>query len=220
MSRSHVLRTLFEARASAILRADDPAVAARAMDAAIDGGFRVVEVTLTTGGAFDLLRRLAARDDLTVGAGTVLDVDQARAAVEAGARFLVSPVTDPAVIAAGRALGAVTMPGTSTPTEAWTAHRAGADLVKLFPAPAGGPTWVRSTLGPMPFLRIVPTNGVDVENVGEWIAAGSFAVGLTTALFDPAELRAGRTDAIVERARALLAAARACERPERAWSFE
>jgi len=135
-------------------------------------------------------------------------VEEARAAVQRGARFLVSPVMDPEVIAAARELGVASIPGCHTPTEMFNAHRAGAPLQKLFPAPGSGPAFLRATLAPMPFLRIVPTNGIDAGNARAWLDAGAFAVGFTNALFDPAELAAGRFDRIEERARALLAAVR------------
>jgi len=182
-------------KASAILRTDDQEKAALAMEAAIRGGFRIIEFTLTVPGVFDLVRDFSRREDLVVGTGTVMDVEQAQQSVEAGARFLVSPVVDEAVIRAATELGVASMPGTHTPTEMLRAHRAGAQLCKLFPCPHGGPDWVRSVLGPMPFLKIVPTNGVDQHNAGDWIAAGAFAAGFVAPW-----------DAIEERARQCLAA--------------
>jgi Entner-Doudoroff aldolase len=201
------LRRFRDERASAILRTDDSEKAAPAMEAAVRGGFRVVEFTLTVPGVFDLVREFSKRDQLIVGTGTVLDEHQARQSVAAGARFLVSPVVDESVIAVGRELGVACMPGCHTPTEMLRAHRAGAELCKLFPAPAGGPAWLRSVLGPLPQLRIVPTNGVDEHNAAEWLAAGAFAVGFVVALFDPADMAAGNWDAIEARARRCLAAA-------------
>jgi len=126
--------------------------------------------------------------------------------VHAGARFLVSPVLDLDVVAEAGRLGCAMIPACATPTELWKAHRAGAPLQKLFPAPAGGPVWLRSVLAPMPFLRIIPTNGIEVENAAEWLAAGAFAVGCVRALFPPDELAARAWDSIERRARALLAA--------------
>ncbi len=193
-------------KGSAILRSNDQENAALAMEAAIRGGFRVIEFTLTIPGAYDLLHDFSRRDGLIVGAGTVMNQDQAQQSVEAGARFLVSPVVDEAVIGAANELGVAAMPGTHTPTEMLRAHRAGAQLCKLFPAPAGGPAWVRSVLGPMPFLKIVPTNGVDHQNAGDWIAAGVFAVGFVAPLFPAEEIEAGRWDAIEERARKCISA--------------
>jgi len=202
------LNTYRHARASAILRTNDRDAAREAMNAAVRGGFRVVEFTLTIPGALELVREFSERDDLVVGAGTVLTADEARAAVEAGASFLVSPVVDEAVIVEAKRLGVAAMPGCSTPTEMLVAHRAGAQLQKLFPAPGTGPVWVKQTLGPLPFLRIVPTSGVTAENVAEYLRAGSFAVGFVASLFDAGDIAAGRFDKIEERAKAMLAAVR------------
>lgn len=191
-------------RATAILRTDDRSAAAPAMAAAVAGGFRVVEFTLTIPGAYELIAEFARRDDLVVGAGTVLEVAEARRAVDAGARFLVSPVTDEAVIAAAAELGVASMPGAHTPTEMLRAHRAGAPLVKLFPAPAGGPAYLRSVLAPLPFLKVVPTNGVDAGNAADWLDAGAWGVGFAATLFERADLAARRFDRIEERARGIL----------------
>lgn len=195
-------------KASAILRTDDHERAAQAMDAAIRGGFTVVEFTLTVPGVFDLVREFSQRSGVVVGTGTVMEEHEARQSVAAGARFLVSPVVDERIIAAANEMEVACMPGCHTPTEMLRAHHAGAQLCKLFPAPAGGPGWVRSVLGPMPYLKIVPTNGVDEHNAGEWIAAGSFAVGFVATLFDPADMAAENWKAIEARARRCLAAVR------------
>lgn len=211
-SQDDFLRTLWDARITAILRATDEGLAAAAMDAAIRGGMRIVELTLTTPGALHIIAELAAREGLVVGAGTVLTTVQARAAVAAGARFLVSPIMDPEIIALARTLGVPILPGVHTPTEMVAAHRAGAPLLKLFPAPAGGPTWLRSVLAPLPFLRVVPTNGVDLDNAAAWLRAGAFAVGMTTSLFDPAALAAHDLVGIESRAAALVRAVAAVER--------
>lgn len=183
------------------------------MDAAIRGGFRSVEITMTTPGALELIADLARRPELVVGAGTVMTPAQAEAALDAGARFLVSPVTDEAVIAVAVSGGAAMIPGTFTPTEMWRAARAGAPLQKLFPAAATGPDAVRSILGPMPFLRLVPTNGVDADNAAAYLEAGAWAVAFVRALFDPAAMAAGDWYRIEERARVLRAAVDAADRP-------
>lgn len=203
------LAELARQRATAILRTDSKAKAKAAMEAAVRGGFRHLEFTLTTPGALELVAEFAELPDLVVGAGTVLTVEDARAAVRAGARFLVSPVMDEEVVRAAVDLGAVAIPGCHTPSEMLRAHRAGAALQKLFPAPAGGPDYVRSVLAPMPFLRILPTNGVTPDNAAQYLAAGAVAVGFVTSLFPAEDLAAGRFDRIEERARASLAAVRA-----------
>jgi len=184
-------------KASAILRTDNQEKAALAMEAAIRGGFTVVEFTLTIPGAYELVEEFSKREGLIVGTGTVMDAKQAQLSVEAGARFLVSPVVDENVIFAANELGVASMPGTHTPTEMLRAHRAGAQMCKLFPSPSGGPDWVRSVLGPMPYLNIVPTNGVDEHNAADWIKAGSFAAS---------DIAEQRWDAIEQRARRCIAA--------------
>jgi 2-dehydro-3-deoxyphosphogluconate aldolase / (4S)-4-hydroxy-2-oxoglutarate aldolase len=193
-------------RAVAIVRARDGRTAAEAMDAAVRGGFRVVEITMNTPGALEVIAGLARREELTVGAGTVLRPEDAEAAARAGARFFVSPVFDEAVAAAAARLGLPLIPGCSTPSEMWRAHVAGAAVVKLFPAPADGPGWVRAVRGPMPFLKIVPTQGVDAGNAAAWIDAGCLAVGSGHYVFPADALAARDWDRVEERARTLLAA--------------
>lgn len=208
MKPASFVELLGRERASAILRTAHGEAAGPAMEAAVRGGFRVVEFTLNTPGALDLIERFARNVELTVGAGTVLTVDDARAAVERGARFLVSPVVDADVIREAEALGVAMIPGTHTPTEMLLAHKLGAPLQKLFPAPGDGPGFVRACLGPLPFLRIVPTSGVDEGNAAAFLAAGAHAVGFVGPLFDPDDLQAGRFDRVERRARALLASVR------------
>lgn len=201
------LERLWAERALAVLRTSDRDRAHVAMEAAVEGGFRICEFTLGTPGALDLVRAFASDPSLVVGVGTVLTSAEARAAVAAGARFLVSPVVDEDVIRVANELGVPSLPGAVTPTEMWRAHRAGAPLCKLFPAPP--PEFVRTILAPMPFLRLVPTSGAELSNAGAYIEAGAFALGFVRPLFDPAEVAAGDRAAITARARALLDAVRA-----------
>ena len=195
-----------EQRASAILRTSIAEAVEPAMDAAVRGGFRVIEFTLTTPRALECIERFSARSGLVVGAGTVIEVDDVDRAVRAGARFLVSPVVDEAVIERALSHGVAIMPGTRTPTEMLRAWRAGAGLQKIFPAPTEGPVFCSACLGPLPFLRLVPTSGVDGENAAAWLAAGAWAVGFVAPLFDPRVLAEGRFDRVEQRARELLAA--------------
>jgi len=218
MTPEAFVRTLGRHRTTAIVRADDTEIAAAAMAAAIAGGVRIAEFTLTTPGAYELIADLARRGAVTpgdgapadepviVGAGTVLTPRELERAVLAGARFVVSPVFDPIIVQAARDAGVAVLPGVHTPTEMLAAHRAGAPLLKLFPAPAGGPAWLGSVLAPLPMLRVVPTSGVTLENIGAWLDAGAWAVGLVADLFRPAWLADRRFDAITEHARALRAA--------------
>jgi len=187
-------------RISAIIRTNDQGVAGEAMRAAVDGGFRIVEFTLTTPGAFELIAEFSRRTDLLVGAGTVLPVEQACKSVAAGARFLVSPICDPIIVAEAAALDVVSIPGAFTPTEMQTAYRLGADFVKVFPAPAGGVGFIEAVLAPLPHLRLFPTAGVTTENFVEFLNAGCVGVGFVKSLFEPSELARGDFDAVRKRA--------------------
>jgi 2-dehydro-3-deoxyphosphogluconate aldolase/(4S)-4-hydroxy-2-oxoglutarate aldolase len=214
MTPEAFVRTLGVHRTTAILRAGDAERAAAAMAAALAGGIRILEFTLTTPGAYELITEFsrAHRGDddddarIIVGAGTVLTLDELERAIAAGARFVVSPIFDPVIVRAAIDADVAILPGVHTPTEMVQAHRAGAPLLKLFPAPAGGPDWLRSVLAPLPNLRVVPTNGVALENVDAWLDAGAWAVGLVADLFRPAWLAARDFDAITAHARALRAA--------------
>ena len=198
--KKNVLAEIERRRVSAIIRTDDPGLASDAMKAAVAGGLRMVEFTLTTPDALRLISEFSSDPDLLVGAGTVMSRREAREAVNAGARFLVSPVCDPEVVTEAQALDVVSIPGTFTPSEMVTAHRCGADLVKLFPSPGDVAEYVTSILGPLPFLRIFPTAGVTPENFIEILGAGASGVGFVRSLFDPAELSAGDFAAIERRA--------------------
>jgi 2-dehydro-3-deoxyphosphogluconate aldolase/(4S)-4-hydroxy-2-oxoglutarate aldolase len=208
-TRAAVLGAFALHRCSAILRTNDREAVRPALEAAIAGGFRIVEVTMTTPDCLEHISALSERHGVVVGAGTVLSVDNAKEAMAAGARFIVSPVTDPQIITFCRQHDLVSMPGTLTPTEMMTAHRAGADLVKLFPGPSNGPDFLRAIRGPLPFLRIFPTSGVTEENVDEWLKAGAFGLGFVGCLFDAEDVRLRRFDVIKARAARMVAAVKA-----------
>lgn len=205
MSPEQFLDAVFRHRAIAIFRGQHQGRAAAAMEAAVGGGFRLLEFTVSTPGAYDLIAEFSRRPGLIVGAGTVLDLASLEAAVGAGAKFLVSPVLDPQIVGAARELDVAILPGCYTPTELLSAHRAGSAAQKLFPAPGDIATYLRAVLGPMPFLRVIPTNGVHGGNASEVLAAGAVGVGFTTSLFDLTEVEHRQTEKIFERARSLLA---------------
>lgn len=213
--RAAVVARVREGGAVAVLRLPDVRQTLDAAEWLVRGGVTALEVTLTTAGALDAIRELARRygDDALVGAGSVLDADAARRSVDAGARFVVSPVFVPEVVAASHGLGVAAMPGAFTPTEILRAHQAGADVVKVFPSEVLGPAFIKGVLAPMPFLQLMPTGGVTPENVGDWLRAGAMAVGLGSALVDPKLVAAGDEAAIVDRARRVVAAVRAA-RPQ------
>lgn len=152
--------------------------------AVLDGGLRLLEITLTTPGALDIMSALAGDSRAIVGAGTVLAPDDVSAVARAGARFVLSPVFDPAVVDAAKAEGLLSVPGAATPGEILAAHRHGAALVKVFPAGAlGGPDYLRAVRGPLPRVRLVPTSGPSAETIAEYMAAGAVAVGVGREIF-------------------------------------
>jgi 2-dehydro-3-deoxyphosphogluconate aldolase/(4S)-4-hydroxy-2-oxoglutarate aldolase len=149
---------------------------------------------------------------LLIGAGTILTRQQVNEAVEAGARFLVSPCVLTEVIDAARELQVAMIPGAFTPTEIYTAHTLGADIVKIFPAIKFGPDYLRAVRGPLPNIPLMPTSGVDASNVAEWFRAGAVAVGAVGSVFDPALIRKGAWDELTQRAREFMDAVRAARR--------
>jgi len=187
-------------RISAIIRTNDQGVAREAMRAAVDGGFRMVEFTLTTPGALELIAEFSRRKELLVGAGTVLTIEQAQSAVKAGATFLVSPICDQKIVAQAASLDVAFIPGAYTPTEMETAHRLGADFVKVFPATMGGVGFIEAVRAPLPHLRLFPTAGVTPENFVDFLNAGCAGVGFPKPLFEPFDLACGDFAAIRKRA--------------------
>ena len=202
--REHIKSELLKTKISAIIRTDDHKVAEQAMQAAVDGGFRVVEFTLTTPGALNLITQFRENDDLIVGAGTVMSPTIAQEAVEAGAQFLVSPVCNVHVIQEAEKLDVVSIPGTFTATEMETAHRAGADFVKLFPAPENVAEYIRFILAPLPYLKIFPTSGVNLDNMLDVLQAGAAGIGFVRPLFDPEMIRNKNYGGIRQRAEAIV----------------
>jgi len=168
------------------------------------GGVSVVEITLTTPGALEGVRELRDVPGSVVGAGTVLDERSARDVIAAGARFVVSPTLDPVVMHCCREGNVPCMPGALTPRELLEAARAGASHIKLFPASLVGPRYIREVLAPLPFLRLVPSGGVSLDNAGDWIRAGAVAVSVGSALVSPSLVAEQAWDRLTERARALI----------------
>jgi 2-dehydro-3-deoxyphosphogluconate aldolase/(4S)-4-hydroxy-2-oxoglutarate aldolase len=191
----------------AIIRMKDPAKLSGVVDAMLAGGVRVLEVTMTVPGAIELIRGLAKSlpNELILGAGTVVDTETAEKVIDAGAKFLVSPVMRvPLIELAGRR-GVPIMPGCFSPTEILAAWEAGADIVKVFPATALGPGYLKDVHGPLPDVKLMPTGGVSVDNAGDWIRAGAVAVGVGSALLDAAAIASGNFAKITDNARRMIA---------------
>jgi len=192
----------------AILRAEDSSHLVDCARALLEGGVEAVEVTMTTPNALQVVHDVIATfgDQILMGVGSVLDPETARAAVLAGARFVVTPVMRPEVIATCRRYSIPIVCGAYTPTEALAAHEAGADFVKIFPADSLGPGYIRALKAPMPQLRLIPTGGVDVGTAGAFISAGCDAVAAGSSLVSKEILRTRDWDRLKEASRRMVAA--------------
>jgi 2-dehydro-3-deoxyphosphogluconate aldolase/(4S)-4-hydroxy-2-oxoglutarate aldolase len=168
------------------IRLDDGAQVLDVCRAAMNGGLRVLELTLTTPGALEAITTLANEGGAIVGGGTVLSAEQARAVAAVGGRFALSPVFHPEVVDEAHLRGLLAIPGTASPSEILAAHRHGARLIKAFPAAAlGGPGYLRAVRGPLPEAPLIPTSGPTAETIAEYFAAGAVAVGVGGAEFYP-----------------------------------
>ena len=212
MSRAEICRRVEEVGIVPVVRAPSAELALRAAEAVLAGGISIFEITMTVPDAPAVIRTLVQRlgDRAVVGAGTVLDADAAHRCIEAGAAFIVSPGFDLATIVAAHERDVPIMPGALTPTEVITAWKAGADMVKIFPASAvGGPKYLKALKGPLPDVKMLPTGGVNASTAGEFIAAGASALGVGSELVDIAALKRGEDAVITARARELVAAVQA-----------
>ncbi len=204
------LQALVDTVVVAVIRAPDPTSAERGVEALISGGVTAIEITYSTPDAARVIATLVERygDRAVVGAGTVRTPAQAREAADAGAAFLVSPGSDDALATAMVGTGLTVLLGALTPTELMRVEAYGAHAVKIFPASLGGPAYLRSLRGPFPDATLVPTGGINPTNVGEWLAAGSAAVGAGSELCSTADLAAGRWADLEDRARLFRSAVR------------
>jgi 2-dehydro-3-deoxyphosphogluconate aldolase/(4S)-4-hydroxy-2-oxoglutarate aldolase len=204
MSSKRVLERIAAVGIIPVVRAPTGDLAVRIVEAILAAGVDVVELTMTVPEAVPLIARLVKRfgDALAIGAGTVLNAETARACIDAGAAFVVSPITDAATIECCLSAGVLVMPGALTPTEIVRASQAGAEVVKVFPCGVmGGAQYIRALRAPLPQLRLVPTGGVSLTNVADFIRSGATAVGVGSELVDVAAIREGRDMDVTENAR-------------------
>lgn len=201
--RTETVRQIEQLGVVAVIRLRDPGKLRAVVDAIVAGGVRALEVTMTVPGAVELIRGLAPTlpEGFLLGAGTVIDAETARAVVDAGAQFVISPVFKREVIIACHEQGVPVAPGCFTPTEILEAHEAGADIVKVFPATTLGPQDIRDVRAPLPQVKLMPTGGVSPDNAGDWIRAGAVAVAAGSSLLDAAAIESGRFEVITANAR-------------------
>lgn len=202
MAKSSAFEAILETAVIAVIRMTDSAKLIPVVKAVNAGGIRCIEITMTVPNAVTMLKEVGRTvgSDVVLGAGTVTDPETAEAVIDNGASFVVSPILDPAIIETCQNRGVVVVPGCYTPTEIFAASRKGCDFIKVFPATSLGPDFIKDLRGPFPNLRLVPTGGVTIENVGDWIRAGAAAVGIGSDLLDKEAIRKEHYAVLTDRA--------------------
>lgn len=199
MNRTELTQELYRNRLAAVVRSKSAGQALALAEAAVEGGIKFVEITFSVPGALDVIKELAARKGLHVGAGTVLAPQQAERAIGVGAEFIVSPSLEINLIGLCHTADIACFPGAATPTEIIAAQRARADLVKIFPADLlGGPQFIRQMQGPFPDVRFMVSGGVSLENVAEYAALGVTGICLGSAYLDNLLAKKGKARFVKE----------------------
>jgi len=206
MKKDAALELILSSKVIAVIRMSDTEKLAKVVEAVKAGGVKAIEITMTTPSALEIIAAMAKKKspDVLIGAGTVLDPETAVQVIHAGADFVVSPVTNPAMITVCRRYDKLVAPGAFSPTEILTAWQSGADIVKVFPATSVGPKYFKDILGPLPHVRLMPTGGVSLENARDFIASGACCVAIGTALLDKKAIEAGDWDVLTRKAQALV----------------
>ena len=213
MTKPEILKRLLDPGIIAILRADSSAQLLAVAEALLAGGVTAMEVTMTTPDALQVISEVTARfgERILMGVGSVLDAETARAALLAGAEFVVTPVVRADVIRLCNRYSKPIASGAFTPTEALAAHELGSDFVKIFPADQLGPKFIQSLLAPLPMLQIIPTGGVTPETAGDFLSAGCVALGVGSPLVSKEILKSSDWRKLMERAQEFVAAVRRTE---------
>jgi 2-dehydro-3-deoxyphosphogluconate aldolase / (4S)-4-hydroxy-2-oxoglutarate aldolase len=207
MKKEAILSKLRTEKVVALIRAESPDGLLDCAKALAEGGLTSIELTMTTPGAIRMLEKASAElPEFLFGLGTVLDAETARVGILAGAKFIVTPALRPDVITLCRRYSVPVFSGAFTPTEIVNAWEAGADAAKVFPAEFFGPAYIKSIKAPLPHIELLPTGGVNAENVGEFLKAGAFATAAGSSLVEAKALKEKNWDAITARARAFAAA--------------
>lgn len=198
MNRDETLERILDVGIVAVVRSDSSATLVKVVQSLVEGGVTAAEITFTVPDAIDVIRqvRKEAGGDVVIGAGTVLDTETARAAILAGAEYIVAPVVNLDVIRLCRRYDKLVMPGAFTPTEVLSAWEAGADIVKVFPADIGGPAHLKALKGPLPHVRLMPTGGVNLSTIDSFFKAGACCVGVGGSLVDSKAIAANNYELI------------------------
>ena len=205
MSRFEIVQKIIDDGAVAVIRMSDSQKLLRVAEALLEGGISALEITMTTPNALKVIEE-ASRElpgEVLIGVGSVLDSETALLAINAGAKYVVSPIFKTEIVQTAHRYNLPVMPGCFTPTEILTAHEAGADIVKVFPADVVGMPFFKAIKAPMPHLNLMPTGGVSLTNAGDWLKAGACAVGVGGALLDKQAIADGNFAKLTENARIL-----------------
>lgn len=208
MDRQTITAKLIESGLVAVIRLDSGEKLPGIISALRQGGINALEITMTTPGALEIIKNFAAQTgtDFLIGAGSVLDAETARLAILNGAQFIVGPIFNPEVVRMCHRYDKPAIPGAFTPTEILTAWEQGADLVKVFPTTALGPSYIKDILGPLPQVKLLPTGGVTLENAAEFIRSGACCLGVGTALLNKKMIAADDWQALAKHAEAFRSA--------------
>lgn len=206
MIREKILAEVITRKAVAVIRAKDPDKLRRIIESLAEGGITIAEITMTVPNAIQLIEKMSneVSKNIIIGVGSVLNRETAISAINAGAKYVVSPILKKKVIDAAHENDVPVMPGCFTPTEAQTAFEYGADIIKVFPADVLGMGFFKAILAPMPHLRLMPTGGVTLTNPGEWIKAGACAVGLGSSLLDSKAISENNFSVLTENAKKVM----------------
>jgi 2-dehydro-3-deoxyphosphogluconate aldolase / (4S)-4-hydroxy-2-oxoglutarate aldolase len=206
MSREQVVKTIIDGGAVAVIRLSDSRKLIKVAEAIHKGGVSGIEITMTVPNAIQVIENASKEigSYMNVGVGTVLDPETAQKAIDAGAKYVVSPIFKKAIIDIAHKNDVPAMPGAFTPTEIQTAYESGADIVKVFPADVVGMAFFKGILAPMPHLKLMPTGGVTLTNAGDWLKAGACAVGVGTALLDKNAIASENYQILTENAKILM----------------
>ena len=206
MKKAEVLDQIFTSGVVAVIRLKDKRRLTKVIEAVRSGGVKCIEITMTVPGAVEVIRELvpSVPKDVLIGAGTVTTRETALKVIDAGAAFVVGPVFNPEIVELCNQRDVPVMPGCFSPTEIFSAWSAGADIIKVFPATSLGPKYFKDVHGPFPEIRLMPTGGVTIDNVGDWIKAGAVAVGIGSDLLDKKAIEEERYEVLTERARRMV----------------
>ena len=206
MSKEEIVKNIIDNGVVAVLRTKHPDKLIRIVEAIFEGGIKSIEITMTVPNALEMIAQVSetASSEILVGVGSVLDSDTAQKAIDAGAKFVVSPIYNKEILSISHKNNVPVMPGCFTPTEIFNAQQAGADIVKVFPADVLGMSFFKSIKAPMPNLKIMPTGGVTLDNAGDWIKSGACAVGIGSALLDEKAIEENNYRKLTENAKRII----------------